>query len=66
METKIFGISQGYFRKISKAAFHLQEEINAWLAANPGIKIIDIKQSSSGGSVEPSNIIISIWYEFEA
>jgi len=65
MKTKIFGKSQGYFRKISKTAFHLQEENNAWLAANPGIKIIDIKQSSSGGSAEPSNIIISIWYAFE-
>ena len=65
MKTKIFGKSGGYFRSFSKTVFHLQEEINAWLAANPGIKIIDIKQSSSVGSAEPSKIIISIWYELE-
>ncbi len=65
MKTKIFGTSEGYFRRFSKTALHLQEEINAWIAANPGIKIIDIKQSSCGGSVEPSKIIISLWYELE-
>ncbi|RKU06068.1 hypothetical protein C6502_21520 [Candidatus Poribacteria bacterium] len=65
MKTKIFAISGGYFRRISKIALNLEGEINAWLNANPGIKIIDIKQSSCGGSAEPSQTIISIWYELE-
>ena len=65
MKTKIFAISGGYFRGISKTASYLEREINAWINANPGIKIIDIKQSSCGGSVEPSKIFISIWYEVE-
>ncbi len=65
MKTKIFAISGGYFRNISKTALSLEEEINAWIKANSGIKIIDLKQSSCGGSVEPSKIIISIWYELE-
>ena len=65
MKTKIFATSGGYFRRISKTALYLQEEINAWLNANPGIKIIDIKQSACGGSADPSKIIISIWYEPE-
>ena len=65
MKTKIFAISGGYFRGISKTASYLEREINAWLNANPEIKIIDIKQSSCGGSVEPSKIFISIWYEVE-
>lgn len=65
MKTKIFAISGGYFRGISKTASYLEREINAWINANPGIKIIDIKQSSCGGSAEPSKIIISIWYEPE-
>ena len=50
---------------MSKTALYLEEEINAWIKANSGIKIIDIKQSSCGGSLEPSNTIISIWYELE-
>ena len=66
MKTKIFAISEGYFRKISKAALSLESEINVWLNANPGIKIIDIKQSSCGGSAEPSKTIVSIWYEPES
>ena len=65
MKTKIFAISGGYFRRISKTASDLDREINAWINANPRIKIIDIKQSSCGGSVEPSKIFISIWYEIE-
>ena len=65
MKTKIFAISGGYFRGISKTALYLEGEINTWLKANSGIKIIDIKQSSCGGSLEPSNTIISIWYELE-
>ena len=66
MKTKIFAISGGYFRRILKTASHLEREINAWINANPGIKIIDIKQSACGGSAEPSKIIISIWYKLEA
>ena len=66
MKTKIFAISEGYFRKISKAALSLEREINVWLNANPGIKIVDIKQSSCGGSAEPSKTIVSIWYEPES
>ena len=66
MKTKIFAISGGYFRNISRTALDLEEKINAWIEANPGIKIINIKQSSCGGSLEPSNTIISIWYELKA
>ena len=66
MKTKIFAISEGYFRRISKTALSLESEINVWFNANPGIKIIDIKQSSCGGSAEPSKTIVSIWYEPES
>src|SRR5215831_10135410 len=33
-----------------KNARAFEEEINAWLSEHPCIKIVDIKQSSSGGS----------------
>ena len=42
MKTKIFAVSEGYFRRISKAALSLEREINIWLNTNPGIKIIKI------------------------
>ena len=66
MKTKIFAISQGYFRTLSRASLSLEMQINTWLNTNPGIKIVDIKQSACGGSADPSKIIISIWYEPEA
>jgi hypothetical protein len=28
----------------------LEDEINAWLAEHPGIRVVEIKQSASGGS----------------
>jgi hypothetical protein len=36
-----------------KNAHTLEGEINAWLSENPRIKIVHIKQSSSGGSFSP-------------
>ena len=44
-------------------ALAVEQEINDWLAAHPAIRIIEIRQSSSGGSLEPAAITTSIWYE---
>jgi hypothetical protein len=63
MKVKIFAKCGGYFDKSSKISLELEQEINTWLANNSGIKIINIKQSSCGGSLEPAKHIISIWYE---
>ncbi len=63
MKAKIFAKCGGYFDKSSKISLELEQEINAWLANNSGIKIINIKQPSCGGSLEPAKHIISIWYE---
>ena len=41
----------------------LEDEINAWLSQNPKIKVVDIKQSASGNSFEPTLWLISVWYE---
>ncbi len=46
-----------------KSLLHLEQEISAWLEANSGFSIVDIKQSSSGGFLEQPKIVISIWYE---
>ncbi len=44
-------------------AISLENEINAWLRENPHIKVADIKQSATGGSMGPLLWIISVWYE---
>ena len=63
MKVKIFSKCGGYFGKSSIISSDLEKEVNTWLESHSGIKIIDIKQSSCGGSLEPAKHIISIWYE---
>jgi hypothetical protein len=46
-----------------KNARALEDEINAWLSENQRIKIVDIKQSGSGGSFFGSLWFVSVWYE---
>ena len=46
-----------------KNAHALEDDINAWLRENPRIKIVDVRQSSSGGSLGASLWFVSIWYE---
>lgn len=41
----------------------LEDEVNAWLERNPGIKVIDIKQSASGGSWAKPQLFIAVLYE---
>ena len=47
----------------NKHAGAFEEEINAWLSEHPRIKIVDVRQSSSGGSFGPSLWFVSVWYE---
>ncbi len=46
-----------------KNAHVLEDEINAWLGENPRVRIVDTRQSSSGGSFGPSLWWVSVWYE---
>ena len=41
----------------------LEDEVNVWLEQNPGIKVIDIKQSASGGSWVKPQFFLAILYE---
>jgi len=59
MKVKIFSESGRYFGK-SKTSARLEQEINAWLESQPGIKVVDIKQSAYGGSFEPGQHLISV------
>lgn len=46
-----------------KNAEGFEAEINAWLREHPNIKVVDIRQSASGGSFAGSLWLISVWYE---
>jgi hypothetical protein len=47
-------------------ALAFENEINGWLNSNPGVKIVDIKQTASGGSYAMPLWLISVWYEESA
>ena len=73
MNVKLFWKNQpgrpkaGVFKDLSFGnAQDLESEINAWLVQNPKTKIVDIRQSASGGSFAESLWLISIWYEESA
>jgi hypothetical protein len=57
MKMKLFG------QEGSKKAMGLEDEVNAWLVQHQGIKIIDVRQSASGGSLADTKLYISVWYE---
>lgn len=47
----------------ARKAQELEDELNAWLSQNSGVKIVEIKQSVAGGSWGPSRWLVSVWYE---
>lgn len=63
MQVKFFGKSAGYFQSAEQVAKALEGEVAAWLAQHPDIKLVSVKQSATGGSLDPSKIWVSIWYE---
>jgi hypothetical protein len=57
MKMRLFG-EEG-----SKKVLGLEKVVNDWLEQHPNIKVIDIRQSTSGGSMADTKLYISIWYE---
>ena len=64
MKVKLFGRINTSKKGLN--VLELENDINTWLEENPNIKIIDIKQSSNGGSMQNTKLIFSIWYEQSA
>jgi hypothetical protein len=62
MKTKLFFIKNMEKDKQKRWQI-LQDEINTWLTQKPNIKVVDIKQTSSGGSFSFSSVCISLWYQ---
>ena len=44
-------------------ATELESQVNSWLAEHPGIRVVDIRQSTSGGSFAGPLWLLSVWYE---
>lgn len=66
MQVKIFSKKGGMFSDLKKALVALEGETYGWLSVNPNINVIEVKQSASGGSLEPAEFIITFWYEEQA
>ena len=64
MKVKVFGKINTSKKGLD--VLELEDDINIWLKENPNIKIIDIRQSSNGGSMQNTKLIFSIWYEQSA
>ena len=63
MRVKLFVRDKGGFTRWARFLSQLEDEINAWLADNPGIRIVHVTQSSNGGSLDTSKVFVSVWYE---
>jgi hypothetical protein len=61
MKIKMFGKINMKEKKMT--VLDLENDINDWLEKHPHIKIINIIQSSNGGSWNFSKLFISIIYE---
>ena len=63
MKVKVFKTTNKPFSSKSRVISQFEQDINHWLENNPKINIINIKQSSCGGSLEVEKLFISVWYE---
>lgn len=62
MKAKLFSRMIGQAKK-GKNQLDLENEVNEWLKKNPSIKVIEIKQSASGGGLDSATWFVSVWYE---
>ena len=61
MQVKIFSMNKPMGKKGQNQQI-LEDQINQWLSQNKGVEIVRVEQSSSGGSLNPSLWMISVWY----
>jgi hypothetical protein len=64
MKMKLFGITNKKKKEVDVS--DLEKDVNAWMEQNPSIRIIDVRQSSNGGSMANTKVFISVWYEESA
>jgi hypothetical protein len=66
MKVKLFAVAAGYVDSVFGAADKIESTINAWLEQQEGNRIVDIRQSSNGGGLEPSQNVISACMRVQA
>jgi hypothetical protein len=66
VKVKLFVRDKSAFQRWSRFVAALEDEVNDWLADNPGIQIVHVTQSSNGGSFDTSKVFLSVWYEERA
>jgi len=64
MKMRLFGITNKKKKEVDVS--DLEKDVNAWMEQNPSIRIIDVRQSSNGGSMANTKVFISVWYEESA
>lgn len=64
MKMKLFGITNKKKKEVDVS--DLEKDVNAWMEQKPSIRIIDVRQSSNGGSMANTKVFISVWYEESA
>ncbi len=62
MNIKVFAFSRSYFSSWNLAAGNIEQEIKTWLAANPGIRVKEIRHDSFQGIWFPPQLIVSIYF----
>ena len=65
LRVKLFGSTNPLktsFSGKNSTSPELESEINMWLIKNPGVDIVEIKQSLAGGSFASAKLLVSVWY----
>jgi hypothetical protein len=62
MKMKLFETNAN-FKIDQKSLDELEVRVAEWFKENASIKVVDIKQSASGGGAGPMQLIVSVWYE---
>jgi len=63
VKVKLFLKDKSAFRKWDRFVQGLEDEVNTWLAAHPFLRIVHVTQSSNGGSLDTTKVMMSVWYE---
>jgi hypothetical protein len=64
MQVKVFSAAgSGFGRAIPDTALaELESRVNEWLKAEPQCRVVEIRQSSAGGSWGHLQFFLTVWY----
>ena len=62
MDIKVFAFGKRYFSSWNLDSGSIEHDIKTWLAANPGIRVNEIRHNSYQGIWSPPQLIVSIYF----